>query len=191
MARVSQKDIATALNVSRVTVTKALKGHPDIAQSTRERIKEKAAELGYIPDMIGRSLSSGKTRTIGVILPKIAHSFFAYAVEKFYQYANERDYNIIPMVSFEDSAREKKNIDTLLAMRVDGIIIDTVGIKDKTTYYKLIHRSNTKILFFDRAPIDHKVGAVVSNDRDSAYRLTKLLLDKGYTDICHFGGPPR
>ncbi|RKN83441.1 LacI family DNA-binding transcriptional regulator [Ulvibacterium marinum] len=189
MARVSQKDIAIALNLSRVTVTKALKDHPDISDSTKKQIKEKAKELGYIPDLIGRSLSSGRTKTIGVILPKIAHSFFAYAVERFYEYAHERDYNIIPMVSFEDSEKEKKNIDTLLSMRVDGIIIDTVGIKDRKTYYNLINKSGTKILFFDRAPIEHPVGAVVADDMESSYQLTKLLLQKKYVKICHFGGP--
>ena len=81
-------------------------------------------ELGYIPDFIGRSLSSRKTQTIGLVIPKIAHSFFSYSVERFYFYAKEQGYHLIPMVSFEDAENERDNIQTLLSMRVDGLIID-------------------------------------------------------------------
>ena len=81
MGKISQKDIALALKVSRVTVTKALQGHPDIALKTRKLVKDKALEMGYVPNFIGRSLSSSKTCNIGVCLPKIAHSFFSHSVE--------------------------------------------------------------------------------------------------------------
>lgn len=188
MPKVSQKDIANKLNISRVTVTKALQDHPDIALKTRETIKNMAYQLGYFPDFIGRSLVKGQTFTIGIILPKIAHSFFALAVEKFYEFANEKGYNIIPMISFEDPAKEKKNIETLLSMRVDGVIIDTSGHEGQDDIYGLIRKSGTKFLFFDRAPVNSDESAVLLNDREASYNMTKMLLNKGYKRICHFAG---
>lgn len=190
MKKVSQKDIATSLNVSRVTVTKALKDHPDIAEKTRTMIKKKALEMGYIPDFIGRSLSSKRTQTIGIVLPKIAHSFFALSVEKFYEAARKRGYNIIPMISFEDEQNELENIQTLLSMRVDGIIIDIAGNSSNYSNYELAKKAGVKILFYDRCPRTCNDGAVVTNDRDSAYRMVKLLIAKGYKKIYHFAGPP-
>jgi len=103
--KVNQKDIADSLNISRVTVTKALQEHPAIAKDTIRKVKEKALEMGYIPDFIGRSLASNRTHTIGIVLPKIAHSFFSYSIERMYESAREKGYNIIPMVSFEDAEK--------------------------------------------------------------------------------------
>jgi DNA-binding LacI/PurR family transcriptional regulator len=189
MKKVNQKDIAASLNISRVTVTKALKDHPDIAVKTRELIKQKAKELGYVPDFIGRSLSSKRTHIIGIVLPKIAHSFFSYSVEKFYEAALKKGYHVLPMISFEDDEVESKNIQTLLSMRADGLIIDVAGKCKESSHYEFAKRSGCKILFYDRCLNNTKDGAILTNDRKSAYDLTKLMIKKGYKRICHFAGP--
>ena len=72
---ITQKDIAKRLNLARVTVTKALKDHPDIAPETKEKVKDMASELGYVPNFIARNLSTRRTRTIGVVVPKITNLF--------------------------------------------------------------------------------------------------------------------
>jgi len=190
MRKISQKDIAESLNLSRVTVTKALKDHPDIATETIRKVKDKALEMGYIPDFIGRSLSSRRTHTIGIVIPKIAHSFFSYSIEKIYEAARERGYNIIPMVSFEDSEKELENIRTLLSMRVDGIILDPTQNHQQNTNYELAINAGCKLVFYDRCPVKHTIGSVVTDDRNGAYNLTKLLIDKGYRKIYHLTGSP-
>lgn len=191
MKNISQKDIAIALGVSRVTVTKALKDHPDIAEKTRKKIQRKATEMGYIPNFIGRSLSSGQTFTIGVVLPKVAHSFFSASIEFFYRFANEKGYNIIPMISFEDSGKEFKNILTLLSMRVDGIIIDVASnITSNDLNYQIIKNNGTRFLFFDRYPANHSGPAVAGEDYHAAKAITNLLIHKGYKKILHLCGPP-
>ena len=108
--KINQKYIADLLNISRVTVTKALQNHPDIALSTREKVKKVADELGYIPNIVGRSLSTKKTNTIGVIVPKINHSFFSTIIEELYSNAKKVGYNIILMVSFENEEAELDNV---------------------------------------------------------------------------------
>jgi len=74
-------DIASKLNVSKVTVSKALRGHPDIAPETRQRIKQLAEELAYTPNSAARHLSSKRSNTIGLVVPKIAHFFFSTIIE--------------------------------------------------------------------------------------------------------------
>lgn len=189
MRKVSQKDIAVSLGISRVTVTKALKGHPDIATETIKKVKDKALEMGYIPDFIGRSLSSRRTYTIGIVLPKIAHSFFSYSIEKMYEAARKRGYNIIPMVSFEDPEVELENIRTLLSMRVDGIILDPAQDQNINTNYELAINAGCKVVFWDRCPIKLSKGSIVTDDRNGAYNLTKRMVEKGYRKIYHFAGP--
>lgn len=188
MGKVSQKDIADSLNLSRVTITKALQDSPDISQETKLKVKERAIHLGYIPDFIGRSLASQKTMTIGVILPKIAHSFFANSVENFYREASKHGYNIILMISFEDSDIERKNIETLISMRVDGIIIGVPSNIQSQKNYKIAIKAGVKVLFYDRSFTGTKYTTISSGDKNGAYILTKKLIEKGYTKIYHFGG---
>ena len=188
MGKVSQKDIANSLNLSRVTITKALQDSPDISKETRLRVKERAALLGYIPDYIGRSLASKRTMTIGVILPKIAHSFFANSVEIFHREAIKLGYNVILMISFEDSEIERKNIETLISMRVDGIIIGVPSNIKNQKNYEVAVNAGIKVLFYDRSFMGTQYATISSGDKNGGYILTKKLIEKGYTKIYHFGG---
>lgn len=75
-------DIARRLKVSKVTISKALRDHPDISLETKQKVKKVARELGYLPNLIARNLSSRRSHTIGMVVPKIAHHFFATAIER-------------------------------------------------------------------------------------------------------------
>ncbi|MBK7981585.1 MAG: LacI family DNA-binding transcriptional regulator [Ignavibacteriae bacterium] len=101
-------DIAEKLNVSTVTVSKALRNHPDISPSTKKLILKTAEELGYMPNFMARNLSSKKSNTIGVIIPKIAHFFFGSIIESIYDTAFKNNYEIILTVSQENAERERK-----------------------------------------------------------------------------------
>ncbi|MDP3682290.1 MAG: LacI family DNA-binding transcriptional regulator, partial [Ignavibacteria bacterium] len=81
---VKLEDLAKQLNVSKVTISKALRGHPDISYSTTEKVKALAEELGYMPNIMARNLSSRRSNTIGLVVPKIAHVFFASIIEAVY-----------------------------------------------------------------------------------------------------------
>lgn len=189
LSKVSQKDIAESLNISRVTVTKALQEHPEIASDTIRKVKERALEMGYIPDFIGRSLSLKRTFTLGLVVPKIAHSFFSYSIERMYEAAREQGYTIIPTVSFEDQERELDNIRILLSMRVDGIILDMAQNSQQNSGYELAISAGCKVVFYDRCPEYFKGPSILTDDYNSALRLTRLLIQKGYRKIYHFAGP--
>src|SRR3990172_1513583 len=109
-------DIAKKLGVSSVTVSKALRGHPDISAETVKKVKVIAKELGYVPNFMARNLSSKNSRMIGVIVPKIAHFFFAAVIESIYDAAFENGYEIILTVSQENPEREILHIQSLLSM---------------------------------------------------------------------------
>ena len=73
--QVTLSDIAKELNVSKVTVSKALRDHPDIGDTTKTKVKKAAEEMGYLPNFMARNLSSNSSKTIGLVVPKIAHHF--------------------------------------------------------------------------------------------------------------------
>ena len=187
--KINQQYIADLLKISRVTVTKALQEHPDIAKSTIKKVKEAADELGYIPNIVGRSLSTKKTNTIGLIVPKINHSFFSTIIEEMYTKAKTLGYQIILMVSFENEESELNNVKSLLSMNVDGIIIDSVSTSAKDKSYELILKHKKPLIYIDRKPRSiKKAESIVFDDFNLSYKLTNRLIDKGYKDIMYITG---
>ena len=77
MNPITMKDIAQACGVSIITVSKAMRGRPDIGAETRKRVLAKAKELNYRPNLTARSLVTGQSRQVGVIVPTLLHPFFA------------------------------------------------------------------------------------------------------------------
>lgn len=71
MVNIRQSDIARELNVSRVTVSKALRDHPDISPEMKKRVNETVKKMGYIPNLIARQLNSRKTFTLGIVVPDL------------------------------------------------------------------------------------------------------------------------
>ena len=81
------EDLAKKLKVSKVTISKALKDHPDISAATKVKVKKLAERLCYMPNIMAKNLSSRKSNTIGLVIPKIAHFFFASVIESIYNTA--------------------------------------------------------------------------------------------------------
>ena len=140
-SQITLNDIAQKLNVSLVTVSKALRDHPDISKNTKERVKKLANKLGYTPNFIARSLSSKKSNTIGLVVPKIGNFFFPSVIESICTTAYNNHYEIILTISYENAERELHHLKSLLSMRVDGLLI---SISQQTSDIKIF--SSTKII---------------------------------------------
>ena len=185
---VTLDDIAKKLNVSKVTVSKALRGHPDISKETAALVKKVAAELGYTPNYMARNLSSQNTHTIGVVVPKIAHFFFSSLIEAIYDTAFHSDYEIIMTVSQENELREQKHIESLLAMKVDGIIVSvSENTRDKTIFEK-IRRMQVPLVFVDRVMQIPGASTIIVDDFGGSFKATEMAIKNGYTKIGHVGG---
>ncbi|MDA3861838.1 MAG: LacI family DNA-binding transcriptional regulator [Melioribacteraceae bacterium] len=186
--QITLNDIATRLNVSKVTVSKALRDHPDISEKRTKEIKAAASELGYIPNFAARNLSSKKTRTIGVVVPAIANSFFANFIESIYDCAFENNYDIILAVSQENSQKELKQLETMLSMRVDGIIISVAELSENKEILKRIKKSEIPLVFFDRSVEYLKFSSVILANQTGAFSAIEKAIEKGYRKIGHIAG---
>lgn len=185
---ITLNDIAGRLNVSAVTISKALRNHPDISKKTKELILKTAEEMGYTPNYMARNLSSKKTNTIGLVVPKIAHFFFGSIIESIYDLAFQNDYEIILMVSQENKEKEKKHLQTLLAMRVDGIIISVSQETNDYSIFENIINKNVPLVFIDRIPKLKNINKVFVDDKNGAFIAIEHAIKLGYKKIGHFGG---
>lgn len=187
--QVTIKDIAKQLGVSPSTVSRALQGHPDISEETKRQVNELASKLKYQPNAIALSLKHKRTRIIGVIIPEIVHFFFSSVISGIEDVAYDAGFNVIICQSNEKFDRELSNLNTLLAQRVDGIL---VSISKETTDFQHLHRvvaQNIPLVFFDRIAPGVQASSVIIDDHYSAYQATRHMTEAGRKRIAHFAGP--
>jgi LacI family transcriptional regulator len=185
---VKLEDIAKELNISKVAVSKALRDSPDISTETIKKVKHLAKKLGYVPNLVARNLSSKKTNTIGLVIPEIAHIFFSSIIKAVYDTASKNNYEIFLTVSQEQKEREKRQIELLLSMKVDGIIVSiTQSTKDLKIFKKVIE-NGIPLIFIDRVPAIEGVSSITVDDIGGAYSAVEYAIKKGYRKIAHLGG---
>lgn len=117
------KDIARDLGVSVITISKVLRNHPDIGDETRQRVLARVKELDYRPNLAARSLVTGRTYLVGLVVPDLLHPFFAEIAKSLSDVLRESGYYLIVTSSEEDPNLEEQEINHLLARRLDTLII--------------------------------------------------------------------
>lgn len=181
-------DIAEKLDLTKVSVSKALRDHPDISEQTRKKVKKVAREMGYRPNLLARSLTSRKSQTIGVIIPKMASYFFAPVIEGIYNSANKSNYEVVLGISLEDEKLEKKHIESMLNMRVDGLLVSVTEQTKDPERFDIVRDMGIDLVFFDRGFLNSGFSYIKVEDRESAKKGVKHLIDKGFKNIAHLAG---
>jgi LacI family transcriptional regulator len=188
MKHIKQIDIAQKLKVTRITVSKALRNHPDISTEMKKKVHETAEELGYIPNLIAQNLTSKKTNTLGVIIPDLENSFFAYAADSIIDTANNQNYIVFVTVSRENQNNENANIKKLIGMRVDGLLVCVTQQTDNPQIFNNIKRLNIPLVFFDRQFAGLDFSTVTFDDRNGAINALEEIIENGYSKIAHIAG---
>lgn len=186
--RVRLVDIADRLNITKVSVSKALRNHPDISKETRAEVVRVADEMGYTPNLVARSLSSQRSYTIGVVVPKIAHTFFAAVIDSIQREATEAGYGVILAVSNESAKLERAHLERLLAMRVDGLLVSVSQQPPHLDTYERIRESGTPLIFFDRRIDLQGFSSVTVDDLGGARTAVEALIERGCRDVAHIAG---
>lgn len=188
LAHSTQMDIAKKLNVTRITVSKALRDHPDISADMKKKVLQTAEDLGYTPNLIAKNLTSRKTFTIGVVIPDLENSFFAYVTDSIIDAAAEKKYNVFVTVSRENQQSEILNIKNLIGMRVDGLLVCVSQESTDTKIFNEVTKLNIPLIFFDRQLEGLEFGSVVFDDKNGAIISLEKIIEEGYKEIAHFSG---
>lgn len=182
-------DIAKELNISAATVSRALNNNPKISESTIKLVMDTAAKMNYKQNKLALALRSGKSNSIGVIVPRINTNFFASIIRGIEDELYPHKYNVIICQTNEDEKRESENINMLLNAQVDGILMSASNVKAEND--KLIKRVLDKkvpLIFFDRKKNIDGVSSVTINDYGAAYAATLHLIKEGCSKIAYLTG---
>lgn len=184
----SLKDIADLLGVSIPTVSRALKDSPEISRELCAKAKQLAKELNYRPNPFAISLRQNAPRIIGVIVPDIVTHFFSAILSGIEDMAIANGYFVIITTSHESYEHEKRNIENLINMRVEGII---ACLSQETTHYNhfiALSDINMPVVLFDRICLPELFPTVVADGALSAQKATQHLLDNGSKRVAFIGG---
>ena len=185
LKKVSLKDIAEAAGVSTALVSFVLNGKKKeyrVGEETAKRILKIAQEMNYQPNIAAKSLRSGRTKTIGVVVSDISNPFFSQLARILEDEATKRGYTVLFGSSDEDTEKMDRVVSNLINKGVDGLII--VPCENSEKSIGSLVDNNVPIVLFDRYFPEINVSYVALNNCNATYIATKYLLDSGYKAPC-------
>lgn len=188
---VTIKDIARSLNISISTVSRALRGLPEIHPATRDAVVKLAEELDYQPNQLAKNLAKSRTKTIGVIVPNLIYHFFSAMLNSIEEAALQAGYSVLVCQTNESYLREITNIQNLLRSQVEGFIISLSRDTDNYEHVERLTRKNIPLVLFDRYAESIDVSKVIVDNEAAAFKATEHLIENGCQRIGFLAGPAR
>jgi len=175
-------DVARRAKVSRATAARALGGYGLVTEATRERVMAAATELNYRVNELARSMRSGRSLTIGVVVADISNSFFNSAIRAIIETASKAGYQILVLNTDDDIEKERNAVRVLIEKRVDGLIVVPAS---QTEIEHLIVQSEPEVpvVLLDRRVASDEIDFVTTDDRAAAGAAIRHFTAAGHVRI--------
>ena len=180
------KDIAEDLGVSTVTVSKVLRGSPDIGEKTRARVLKRMREMNYQPNMQARGLASGRSFAAGLVVPDLVHPFFGEFAKSLAGALRASGLALMVASSEESPQIERQEITTLLNRGVDVLLV--ASCQPKWPADALAAANGRPLLLIDRMVPGLNANFVGSDDIRVGELAARHLIGIGRRRIAHIGG---
>jgi LacI family transcriptional regulator len=182
------KDIADDLNLSKMTISKVLRGQTDISDATKARVLKRVKELKYIPNISASSLRTGQTKTMGLILPSMGKSYLGDVAAGINRTVSPAGYSLIVCSSQNDVEIEQRQIEVFLSLQVDALLI--ISTQETTTFFEQLQKPKKMPLIF----VDHKPSGTTQNfvgvrEEDVGRIACEHLISCGCRRIAYIRGP--
>ena len=173
-------DIAKASGCSPATVSLALNNDERVKKETAIKIQKKAAELDYRPSYFGRSLITGKSKTIKVVLPDIHNPVFVNILDGVESHIGQTEYHLVLEVTNNDKDKELESFASLLGGQVDGVIISPIFEEEVTAYLLKRGIDLRKVVYAGSTCTgSDKIHYCMADSRLGAYKGVKNMLENG------------
>ncbi|HEY1794025.1 MAG TPA: LacI family DNA-binding transcriptional regulator [Opitutaceae bacterium] len=180
------KDVARLAGVSIATASAVINNKGTTSERMKKKVEDAMSGLDYRPDNMARSLKTGKSKVVGMLIPDVSNPFFTEAMCGVEETARTRGYSVILSHSNESTHQEIENLGVLRSQRVDGVIL---GCASGNMDYERATRNRFPIVFIDRIPYDGFSGrAVLVDNVAAAYAATRHLLEIGHRKIALMNG---
>ena len=183
-------DIARELGISPMTVSRVVSGHQQVSDDTRRRVLAKVKELNYRPNRSARSMVTGRSNMIGLVIPDISHSFYAEITRGIQDVIEQHGFNLLLCNTNRDPETELREIEALLSARVDGLIIASERPEPSWKSYAQLKQQGVRFVLIDRFFEKLACPVFATDDFEAGRLATAHLLQLGHRRIAHIQGPP-
>ncbi len=175
--------LAKELGLSVSTISKAIGDSHEISPQTKLRVNELVKKLNYVPSHYASSLGTGNSKTIGVIIPEVVDLFFALVINGIESVAQEKGYHVLIYLTHENFEREKTILKDFESGRVDGVLMSVSRETNQCSHIYNLMEKRIPLVFFDRVVEEIDTAKITTNDYESAFLATELLINKGCKKI--------
>lgn len=181
------RDVAEKAGVSVATVSACLSGRRFVSPTLKARINQAIDTLGYQPDAVARSLRTGATDLIGLVIPDIGNPFFTEFVREVEMMAKAYDYSTILADSAYDLATETKMLNLMRQQRVDGVILCPAGTRRDYRFEDW--PADIPLVLVDNIWDDTPFDTIALDNVAAGMEITRHILGQGHREIAIIAGP--
>lgn len=188
MTRPTILDVARRAGVSKSLVSLVMRESPHVSDEKRRLVLDAADALGYRPNAMARTLAAKRSHLVGVLVADLHNPFFAEVIDGIEEQAATAERRVLMTTGFRLPAREAAAIESLLELRVDGLVLADPQLP--VARIEEIVRTVPTVMIA-RATRSAVVHSVVSDDRAGAELAVEHLVDLGHRRIAHIDGGRR
>ncbi len=181
------KDVANLAGVHPSTVSRVINDNSRISEKTKNKVLLIIKKLGYTPNAIARGLKTKRTQTLGMLIPDITNPFFAELARGVEDAANKNNFNVILCNTDDKLKKERTYLEILRGKRVDGLILGTAHIRDKSILE--LEKKKFPYILVSRNIEGLDKNCVIVDDVAGGIMVTEYLIKLGHRRIAHITGP--
>jgi len=180
-------DVAKLAEVAPITVSRVINNSGYVSDVTRKKVEEAIKELGYIPNKLASGLRSKRTNTLALVVTDIANPFFTLIARGVEDVASASGYTVIYCNTDESEQKEINYSNTLVQQQVDGVLL--VPACNSPESVKFLDRNKIPVVLIDRSVPNFEKDIVKCDSEEGAYKLIKLIIELGHSNIASITGP--
>lgn len=184
--KVTSNDVARLAGVSQSAVSRFFTPGTSVSKRTAEKIKAAADQLGYRPNVLARSLITGKSRIIGLVVAYLENYFYPDVVERLSRSLQDQGYHVLVFISSLAADKVEEITQEILDYQVDGIVLASANMSSELA--ARCHASGVPIVLFNRLQDDERLSAVTSDNLGGGRLLARHLIETGRRKLAYIAG---
>lgn len=184
--KVTSAEVAARAGVSQSAVSRVFTPGASVAAKTAEKVRQAAEELGYRPNVLARSLITGRSRIIGLMVAYLDNYFYPDVLERLSKALQERGYHVLVFMASQTVGNIDAVLDEILDYQVDGVILASVALSSDLA--TRCQRAGVPVVLFNRRQDTGNVAAVTSDNQAGGRSIGRLLAAGGHERIAYVAG---
>ncbi len=184
--KITSLEVAKLAGVSQSAVSRVFTPGASVSKKTNEKVRKAASKLGYRPNILARSLITGKSRIIGLVVAHLDNYFYPEALELLSNALQKKGYHVLVFMVAKTAGNIDDIVDEILDYQVDGIILASVSMSSNLA--SRCNAAGVPVILFNRTQDDDRLSVVTSDNFLGGKQVAQFLIAGGHKRIAYISG---